>query len=159
MNKRLGCAQLAETTMADVKKRPKQDKKTNDPRFAAVAKDPRFHKFPQAQKKVQIDSRFAGRFALTATVKIEEGLMPLALTDLGLTQLAMHIHFETAHAWVPTWRADAIAGMFSDPAFQTAARVDKRGKKVWSAHMLSCPQDKRLATTCVLHAQVHHVCL
>ncbi|KAK9831160.1 hypothetical protein WJX74_005437 [Apatococcus lobatus] len=66
--------------MADGKKRAKGRPAIADPRFAAVAKDPRFHRFPQSQRKVEIDPRFAG--------------------------------------------------MFNNPDFQNAARVDKRGRKV-----------------------------
>ena len=33
---------------------------TDDPRFAALAKDPRFARFPKKQNKVNIDKRFKG---------------------------------------------------------------------------------------------------
>ena len=38
-----------------------------DERFAAAQTDPRFHRFPKAKNKVEIDQRFAGEKTLTLT--------------------------------------------------------------------------------------------
>lgn len=35
-----------------------------DPRFSAIQTDPRFHKFPRAKNKVEVDERFSGNIFL-----------------------------------------------------------------------------------------------
>ena len=41
--------------------KPPAGKKPADERFAAVAFDPRFQRFPKAQSKLEVDDRFKGR--------------------------------------------------------------------------------------------------
>ena len=46
------------------KQRPKANpgQVIQDERFAAAYSDPRFQRFPKAQRKVEIDERFAGKY-------------------------------------------------------------------------------------------------
>ena len=105
--------------MADGQKRAKGKAANMDPRFAAVAKDPRFHKFPQSQKKVEIDPRFAGEsWGINTHRHIHRRTVTL-IPMVGLpAQHGLIVH------------GILHAGLFSNPDFQNVARVDKRGRKV-----------------------------
>lgn len=108
--------------MADDKKRAKAKAANMDPRFAAVAKDPRFHKFPQSQKKVEIDPRFAGEPWATNLSPIHQG---------RLHTVPFKFPWQASlHSMVWSFMTFSNAGMFSNPDFQNVARVDKRGRKV-----------------------------
>ena len=96
-------------------KRKKKDKThaptgspVTDPRFEAVQWDPRFQRFPKADRHVEIDKRFEGIYAYS-------------------TSIEQAVQIDIIHA-IPT--TFAITGMFKNPEFQQHSTVDKRGRKV-----------------------------
>jgi hypothetical protein len=55
-------------------------KVTEDARFASMAYDPRFQRFPKAKAKVEIDDRFKGKTRIFTCPKY---VAPTYLTDLS----------------------------------------------------------------------------
>jgi hypothetical protein len=47
--------------MGNEKKKPRDGDVTQDTRFAAMHRDPRFSRFPKKKGTVEIDSRFSGK--------------------------------------------------------------------------------------------------